>query len=686
MAFGIVQQRPVILVVKKNARILENLNNWVTEVLARRGDTEERPLLVIDDEADQASVDTGQQEFTDDETPDTDYEPKRINGQIRRMLTAFQRRAYVAYTATPFANILIHDAAEADGYGDDLFPRSFIVNLPTPSNYVGPSLIFGIGSSDTDSDAGMDVIRHVDQVGEGWLTQEHKKGFVPRFDGQDQIPPSLQTAILSFVLSCATRAARGQVNVHNSMLVHVSRFKDVHEKVFVQVDEWLSNLKRVLKFRTGGDEILGQLKSLWKTDFEITSDRFRQREIGRGLPSLGWEGVERELATAAEKIKVQVVNSEMRDAIDYEGNAAHGLSIIAVGGDKLSRGLTLEGLTVSYFLRASKMYDSLMQMGRWFGYRPGYVDLCRLFLTPDLELWFRHVAKAAEELRERLDHMAMLGSTPESYGLRIQSHDILLVTAQNKMQNAPEFQVSFQGESKIQTVFFNDETTNRRNAQAVVSFLNRIGAPIELAGSTQTFKSVEGRRIWKSVHGKEVVALLGGLEFPDEARDVNAVRLSTYIREQLASNELTDWTIAVLAGEGAPIVFHDWTFKTIERKPLPRGADTGRYVVKTILSPRDEAIDLSEDEYRRALELTNRKREKDPDKAPKDVPDGPEIRRVRGEDATRALLLLYPLSPFAADLTFEVPIFGVVVSFPDSKSGGVVRYRFNAVEKRRDPE
>jgi hypothetical protein len=185
MAFGIVQQRPVILVVKKNARILENLNNWVTEVLARRGDTEERPLLVIDDEADQASVDTGQQEFTDDETPDTDYEPKRINGQIRRMLTAFQRRAYVAYTATPFANILIHDAAEADGYGDDLFPGSFIVNLPTPSNYVGPSLIFGIGSSDTDSDAGMDVIRHVDQVGEGGLRRNIRRGLC--LDSMDRI-------------------------------------------------------------------------------------------------------------------------------------------------------------------------------------------------------------------------------------------------------------------------------------------------------------------------------------------------------------------------------------------------------------------------------------------------------------------------------------------------------------------
>jgi hypothetical protein len=130
-----VQQRPVLMVVKKNASILANLNTWVREVLAPKGDTEARPLLLIDDEADQASVDTGEQEFDDDEVPDPDYEPKKINGQIRLLLAAFSRKAYVAYTATPFANILIHDAATANEFGGDLFPRSFIVNLPSPSDH-----------------------------------------------------------------------------------------------------------------------------------------------------------------------------------------------------------------------------------------------------------------------------------------------------------------------------------------------------------------------------------------------------------------------------------------------------------------------------------------------------------------------------------------------------------------------
>jgi len=682
--FGMgVQQRPVLLVVKKNAGILANLNNWVREVLAQRGDTETRPLLVVDDEADQASVDTGEQEFDDDDIPDPDYEPKRINGQIRQLLAAFTRKAYVAYTATPFANILIHDAAAADDFGGDLFPRSFIVNLPTPSDYVGAALVFGIGE-DEDERGSLDAIRHVDQQEEGWITPSHKKTFVPRHDGQEEIPPSLQDAIMAFTLVCAARAARGKPNAHNSMLIHVSRFKDVHQQVYGQVQEWLGNFKRVLRYGNDKDDLLGRLKKMWVEDFEPTSDHIRTLDVGRALPSTTWQQVSEQLVNAVEKIQPQVVNSERKDAIDYDGNAAQGLSIIAIGGDKLSRGLTLEGLSISYFLRASKMYDTLMQMGRWFGYRPGYVDLCRLYTTPDLELWFRHVALAAEELRERLDHMAMIGSTPETYGLRIQSHDILLVTAPNKMRHARLFQISFQGESKIQTVFFSDEAPNVRNAKVITGFLDGIGKPREADGSATAGSKSSGRRIWTGVDGKQVAALLGNLEFPEEARDVNAARLSAYVREQLAAGELTEWTVAVPSGNGETVECNGWKFATIERAPL-RTRAAGRYVVKTILSPRDEALDLTKEEFGEALEATNRRRAESKNKKPTGVPDGPEIRRVRGKTPQRALLLLYPLSPKAANLDLAVPVFGVVVSFPDSNSGRAASYRFNTVEQRLEP-
>lgn len=673
-----VQQRPVLMIVKKNARILENLNNWVREVLAPRGDTESRALLLIDDEADQASLDTGQQDFEDDDTPDPDYEPTRINGQIRRLLAAFSRSGYVAYTATPFANVLVHDAAEAHGYGQDLFPRSFIVNLPAPDNYVGPKIVFGINQGDSDPRNPIDVVRLVDQNGEAWIRTGHKKEFCPRFQGEARIPPSLEIAILSFVLACATRRARGQTEVHNSMLVHISRFKDVHQKVFEQVERWVSELGRALKYRTGSEALLDRLEHLWRTDFEPCTSQIIAHPIGRGVRRTSWDEVEHRLSESVGRIKVQVVNGDRPDAIDFDSHP-EGLSIIAIGGDKLSRGLTLEGLTVSYFLRASRMYDSLMQMGRWFGYRPGYVDLCRLYMTTDLELWFRHVAAATEELRDRLDHMAMLGSTPEQYGLRIRSHDILTVTAPNKMRHAREFQVSFQGEAKIQTVFFRENDPNQRNAHAVIGFLDRLEQPIRFVGDDRTSAS---RRVWIGVPGLDVAGFLAGMEFPGEARDVNSARLSAYVREQLGANELTEWTVAVLSGQGELLNVGDWNFATVARKPLARSERSGRYVVKTILSPRDEALDLSKEQLTRALELTNRKRQAE-GRASVTFPDGAEIRKVRGDDPARGLLLLYPMSPRHAELEdVRVPVFGVVVSFPDSSSGRSVRYRFNTIEQR----
>lgn len=673
-----VQQRPVLLVIKKNARILENLNNWVNEVLKRKGDTESRPLLVIDDEADQASVDTGEQEFDEDGAPDPDYEPTRINGQIRRLLFAFSRRAYVAYTATPFANVLIHDAAVSDDFGDDLFPRSFIVNLPTPSNYVGPNFVFGL-DSDTEASEIIDCIRSVDQDGEGWMKPSHKKHFSPSYASESGLPPSLEEAILAFILACAARSARGQATSHNSMLIHVSRFKDVHQRVFIRVDEWMTGIKRSLKYKSGATQLLERLKALWESDFEPTSTDVRSLSIGGALTVTNWAEVEQQLANSTDKIKTQVVNSEMRDAVDYDGNLEQGLSVIAIGGDKLSRGLTLEGLTVSYFLRASKMYDSLMQMGRWFGYRPGYVDLCRLYLTPDLRLWFRHVANAAEELRGRLDHMAMIGSTPESYGLRIQSHDIMLVTAANKMRHAKEFQVSFEGEGKIQTIYFNDHANNSRNADAITAFLNRAGPAVDEKSKplvAEALRKYTGRRMWIGVPGTEVAGLLSSLVFPEESKDVNGGRLSDYIREQLVGGELTNWTVAVLAADAGVLDVGEWKFSTVMRKPE---STDPRYVIKTVLSPPDEALDLSEDQIKRALSKTNDKRALK-NKLKTSTPDGPAIREVRGEDPRRGLLLLYPLSPESAGLSeVKVPVFGIVVSFPDSGNGRSVKYRFNTV-------
>lgn len=689
------ESRPLLLVVKKNAKILANLNAWVGDFLVPRGDTREIPLLVVDDEADQASVDTGEQDFIDG-MPDPDYEPKRVNAEIRRLLKAFHKSAYVAYTATPFANILVHDQRETDEHGADVFPRSFIINLPRPSSYIGPVEVFGIAREGQAEGSILDAFREVDQVRENWMPQDHDRAHVPTFDGAERIPPSLEEAVMAFVLAGAARRARGQQSKHNSMLIHVSRFKDLHRTVHAQVDEWFAAFRRQLRYSPA--TMTSQLSELWHSDFVPSSAQSLANGFDPGVPLPTWADVRDQLVEFVDRVKVVVVNSDSLEPLDYEAHSETGLNVIAVGGDKLSRGLTLEGLSVSYFLRASRMYDSLMQMGRWFGYRHGYVDVCRLYTTEDLRLHYRHVASAAEELREQLDHMQALGETPERYGLKIQSHSVLLVTARNKMRYTNEYEVTFAGQGKIQTVFDRDPAVIKANAAHTADFLMRQGLPAELGrtltlpdGSEATWN---GRLIWTGVPGTEVASWLRRLRFVPESYDVSGVRMAEYIEAQSTAGELSDWTVAVPAtGAGRTMRLGKHEVKTARRKVLDREGRSirkDRYVVGTILDPWDESIDLDADQFIAALELTNRARA-DKGLKPEDRPAGGPIRAVRGRgwpeagvkgDPKRGLVIIYPLDPSEPAIDIEVPIVGVVLSFPESDTARAVRYRFNTVLDR----
>ena len=133
-------------------------------------------------------------------------------------------------------------------------------------------------------------------------------------------------------------------------------------------------------------------------------------------------------------IETRIINGTAKEALEYFEREGEGFNVIAIGGDKLSRGLTLEGLTVSYFLRIARQYDSLLQMGRWFGYRRAFADVCRLYTTPDMEDWFTHVSTANKELRSEFIHMQQTGATPKEYGLRVEGHSILNVTAPGKQR------------------------------------------------------------------------------------------------------------------------------------------------------------------------------------------------------------------------------------------------------------
>lgn len=663
-------ERPFVFVIKKNASILRNLNTWIGRLPA---EAKSVPLLVIDDEADQASPDTGDQEMLEDGTFDEDYEPKRINREIRTLLSGFDRSVYVGYTATPFANILIHDERAAADYGADLFPASFITSLSAPDNYFGPVAVFG-----TDDDIGspaLPLVRHLDQSGEDWIPETHDKSLRPRFDGLPMVPPSLALAIRSFLLSSAARSARGQARKHKSMLVHVSRFQDVHDEVHTQVTAELRALAHAIE--SNDPEEIGRLERLWRDDFEPTTVEMAMTSFGRGLRTATWDQVRDGLFREVGKIGVVVANGRSKAGIDYEQAAETGLSVIAIGGDKLSRGLTLEGLSTSYFLRASKQYDSLLQMGRWFGYRPGYADLCRLYTTPDMEGWFRHIATVNEQLREQLVRMRINGATPKDYGLDIAMHSVMAVTAANKRRHAIERKISYAGEGKIQTVLYRDREHIELNAAAVERTLAQLGPP-EVDRPRPGGRGPAVGLLWSDVASQHVIRLLRELAFPSDIQDVDGRPMADYIVLLNGEGELVEWTVFVPGGSGAYTTIAGHQIKRVLRKSLPEMTTSDLFRFKSILSPLDQAVDLDENHYRQALDATREARAMTTGKLPT-RPSGPSIRAKR--PSLKGLLIIYPMETVPAVAT-DRPVFGVVVSFPASSNAphlsrldNPVRYR-----------
>jgi len=664
--------RPLLFVVKKNVTILKNLLNWVLWSAPRPDDEQGRrvvpdiPLLVIDDEADYASIDTKKLPIDEDGQLLKDHDPTRTNARIRELLRSFEKSAYVGYTATPFANVYIHEEAFADGYGPDLFPRAFIVNLPTPSNYIGPARVFGLAADpDTGSEAQpeLPVVRRVRDF-QDWIPNKHNKYLVPGV-----LPASLREALRAFVLTCAARKARGQENAHNSMLVHVTRFTAVQEQVGQQIEEEVKNLTLRLKHGDGhsSSQLVEELRELWENDFVSTTRSINADDC----PEVAWAEVASNLYAAASRIEVKLINGSAKDVLDYAEQAAGGLNVIAVGGDKLSRGLTLEGLSVSYYLRATRMYDTLMQMGRWFGYRPGYLDLCRLYTSWELAEWYSHITEADEELRQLFDAMASVRGTPEDFGIRVRSHPDMLVTGQVKMRNSYPLNLSYRGDISETIFFHRDEEAVKRHYEAVTRFLEILGDPTGRRGLSRP------TLVWNDVPADTVVDdFLLRVSVHPKARKVVPELMAKYIRICNDADELRRWTVALVSSsDGTVCDIAGQTVGLICRRHHPATGPTpeevGYYRVRRLVSPTDEHIDLTDAQLRAALEQSQRAGGGEPLRRP----SGLAIRAVRPK--TNGLMLLYPLEPKFVE--GDCPVMGFAISFPDSDSIHTVNYVVNNV-------
>lgn len=684
---------PLLFVVKKNVTVLNNLLGWIRSSADAQDSETGRsfvrnvPLLVIDDEADLASIDTTQSVLDEDGKPDLEHDPTRINQLIRKILRSFGQAAYIGYTATPFANIFIHDRGTTRELGADLFPRNFVVLIPPPSNYLSPARVFGV---EADEDARVDAVESLplvrivsDHASSNAIDEQHgwmppklsaRTGHIPLYNGENRVPSSVIEAMMGFILTVAVRSLRESEPHHNSMLIHVARYTLVQAKVAEQVRRALSDIVQRLRLGDGDrtPTIQNEFHDLWFRDFVPTSNECHRIAGKDAVPSLHeWEKVASLLLKVGASIQVKTINGSAVDVLEYEERP---INVIVIGGDKLSRGMTLFGLSVSYFLRASRMYDTLLQMGRWFGYRDKYLDLCRLYTTDELQGWFADIAMANEQLKADFRRMADAQGTPEDFGLKVRSHPKMLPTAAVKMRHGTP--MSFAGSGQVHDFrwFRRDPAWIARNFSVVEDWLAaRTRGP-------EKIKNPNGY-LWHGVGAREILDLIAAYS-PHERYEVPHLALGKYIKKKFEENELLDWKILLCLAEDnkptyARIAGRD--IGLLNRNPYPREQETEDPLrikenpirLNQLTSPLEESVDLTDEQKKEALKLTVDHWRGSSHRA--DRPQPTTIGRIEARAVrprTQGLLLLYPLNPFSyAGLPPDTkPIIGMAVSFPKSRN------------------
>ncbi|MET7283828.1 Z1 domain-containing protein [Kribbella sp. NPDC005582] len=561
--FGRTNKTHVLCVVKKNATVLRKFADWLASAQDYLADC---PALIIDDEADQATVAT-----------------KSINPLIREILGTLPKSAYVGYTASPFANLLIDPSAE------DLYPKDFVVNLPKPLGHFGTEVVFGRyaldGEDPEDVDDGYDMIRTVpasDVECVRPLKRFDVDGFVP------EITDALRDAVHYFWLSTAARRVRGTGVPHCTMLIHTSVNTVVHQRFRAPLEALRSKLSADL--RSG--MVPGALRTLWEKEVtRVSAEAFGERTIR-------FDELLPELAGVLDDCRIIMDNSSSEDRLDYDSGP---VVAIAVGGNTLSRGLTLEGLAVSYFVRAVSAYDTLLQMGRWFGYRDGYADLPRIWMTEELRDWFRHLSTVEAEMRRDIDVYMTEDKNPLTFAVRLRKHPALRVTAAAKMKDAVPAASAYGGQ-RVQTRYFRlDEAWLLRNQDAANELVERA-----LATGRRDAPTEEGRHVIRGVHSDDVLTFLDAYQFHEKSQECDSGLLRKYIEKRRRTGALHEWNIAIVgnstkAAPGTYTFASGVTTGTVIRAQLGAQDDAGSSLdratadIKTLMSRRDAAIDLDGD-------------------------------------------------------------------------------------------
>ena len=616
VADGFASTGTVLIVAKKITPILRRLNQWFGKLEGRLADV---PVLVIDDEADQASINTRgnrrDPSIEKDTAPDENTAPSLTNALIRDILRKIPRASYIAYTATPFANILIDPDANDSQVGEDLFPKDFVVQLPRPSGYTGTEELFGTSAQ------GRDVLRPVDPADVRALKPKQRRkseAIVAR--GPLDLPQSLADALLTFALAGAIRLLRGQSGKPHTMLVHVSQLQQDQLRIGDAIEEQIRNWFHHESAEPG---VLRQM--------------FRSTLTGLGSVELpcAEETVFEEAVTNLARLEVVVLNSTTGDELEYD--VKPGRQLVAVGGNRLSRGLTLEGLTIAYFLRTTTLADALLQMARWYGFRAGYEDLIRIWTTEGIAQWFVELALVEESLRDSITALNKAGRRPDQMAIRMRAHSKLLLTSKNKSRMQTDDARSWSGENP-QTILFplHDRELLERNVD-LASALLRQHPPTQDA---------HGGSIAHDVPADEIALFLRRYEGHPSSIAFQGAEIADWILERAEAGELTNWMVFVANPERERQVLLGGRPFGLVRRSLQANESIG-----ILIDPRHEGVDLhgGPENYRTASGFNARAMRED-------------------RPAQQGLLLLYPLDPEPLRAPTQA-VLGLALSLPRTTDG-----------------
>lgn len=667
----------VIFIVKKWHTVLAKLVQFVKDGKPPA----ELPVLVIDDEADQASINTGGNRQPLDELVDAEpgtvnlddeVDPSKTNALIRELLGQFQRVAYVAYTATPFANVLIdHEAEDREVY-EDLFPRDFILTLFPRPNYVGASRLFGrdaIDGNPEGSEPGLDVVRFIPEWEMGSVTPQGVKVA----DFEPEVPDSMEQAFRDWVLATGALLARADGDHPSAMLIHIHQRTIVQNVLKPQVEDMVRSFRNEWRYDREGP-LRRSMREYWEQEFTPVTRRIDPSR------ELLFEKIEPHIdQLLRDGVPVLALNSQSEDVLDYELDPS--LKAVLIGGNRLSRGMTIEGLTTSYYVRASPYFDTLLQMARWFGYRESYVDLTRIWTTPSLASWFRDIALREEELREQVLQAELDQLSPLQVGYKIRSHPAMMVTAQNKMGAGRQENLSFAG-SMVQTSRFrlDDTAWLRENLKHAREFLGQLGAP----GTDPS-----GMPCWTDVSWELVHEFMTKYASVQSRTSFDSSAVANYIARQQDHGELKYWTVAVAAQKNEAgnlgtidLNIADWgPVNAIARSRLKNdrtsiGVLTNPARKTGAIRQGEEEIGLSDDQITAARKAVADER----------------FERIRAallaqRPPEEGLLVLYPISRHSkrkpgsddrvdlfADPEQAEDVIGAAIGFPLSESAATIEY------------